>query len=320
MQRLQPGVTDTTPEVEHELMLLWDAVERDCAAGAANGTAGGCRSAPADADVLRVPLEIQDPPPNHGTVPSAPPPNGQAAAAEVGNVFADPDVFSGTAPAAAGAPPHGEKAGSPGGVAAATPNDALVEVALNGTTGLPGGRGGAVGGVRWHSGKDGADEQPAHEHLYALNEPFWRVLAQQVVSSGRLFVRAVSFGTLDNPEEAGERRAVRIALLLAFFNQAGASTSLINYAPEVLHDAGVESRQRAMQLSAAIGGCKTLGILLGAAPPLRTCAHATAPAGVHHPEFISRNSCPSERSKRMHVATAVGGPAPLPCMATPQKI
>lgn len=273
MQRLRPGVAASTPEVEHELMLLWDAVERDRAAGAANDAANGSRPAPADADVLLVPLETQDraPDPN-GTAPPSLQPHSQAAAAEGGNVFADLDVFSGTATAAP--PPQGEKVGSPGGAAAAagsaavTPDDALVEAAQNGTAAMPGGKGAAAGGADWGSGKDGAAAQPANEHLYALHEPFWRVLAQQLVSSGRLFVRAVGCGGGGSPEEAGERRAVRIALLLAFFNQIGASTSLINYAPEVLEDAGVASRQRAMQLSAAIGGCKTLGILLGAASPL----------------------------------------------------
>lgn len=38
-----------------------------------------------------------------------------------------------------------------------------------------------------------------------------------------------------------ERRAFYIALILAVFNQATASTAIINYAPEVLQSMNVES-------------------------------------------------------------------------------
>ncbi|GAB4820262.1 hypothetical protein N2152v2_007308 [Parachlorella kessleri] len=59
-----------------------------------------------------------------------------------------------------------------------------------------------------------------------------------------------------------ERAALRLALWLAFFNQAFASTAIINYAPEVLRRAGVESDTARDLFTAAIGGSKMVGVLL----------------------------------------------------------
>lgn len=57
-----------------------------------------------------------------------------------------------------------------------------------------------------------------------------------------------------------ERRAFRMALWLAFFNQAFASTAIINYAPTLLQLAGVHSETTATLFSAAISGSKLVGI------------------------------------------------------------
>ncbi|KAI3430693.1 hypothetical protein D9Q98_005282 [Chlorella vulgaris] len=59
-----------------------------------------------------------------------------------------------------------------------------------------------------------------------------------------------------------ERQALQMSLWLAFFNQAFASTSIINYAPQVLERAGVESHSAAMLMSSLVGGTKLLGVLL----------------------------------------------------------
>lgn len=53
-----------------------------------------------------------------------------------------------------------------------------------------------------------------------------------------------------------ERRAVRIALWLAFFDQGCASTAIINYAPEVLEIAGVTDYGDATLWSSAITASK----------------------------------------------------------------
>ena len=53
-----------------------------------------------------------------------------------------------------------------------------------------------------------------------------------------------------------ERRAVRMALWLAFFDQGCASTAIINYAPEVLERAGVTDYGDATLWSSAITAAK----------------------------------------------------------------
>lgn len=89
---------------------------------------------------------------------------------------------------------------------------------------------------------------------------FWR--------QGRLFgqtlvemVRDIYVLGLAGPE----RRAMTIALALAFFNQAIASSAIVNYAPEVLNSIGVSSPTTATAL--------TSGVTLAKVPaPL--CLHA----------------------------------------------
>ena len=53
-----------------------------------------------------------------------------------------------------------------------------------------------------------------------------------------------------------ERRAVRMALWLAFFDQGCASTAIINYAPQVLELAGVTDYGDATLWSSAITAAK----------------------------------------------------------------
>ena len=64
---------------------------------------------------------------------------------------------------------------------------------------------------------------------------------------------------------------VVLALVLAVFNQAGGSTSLLNYAPEVFERAGVGGDERAMELAAAVSGMKAIGIVIGARSRLHRC-------------------------------------------------
>ena len=53
-----------------------------------------------------------------------------------------------------------------------------------------------------------------------------------------------------------ERKAVWVAILLAFFNQGCASTAVINYAPTVLEGAGVRNYADATAWTAMITGAK----------------------------------------------------------------
>lgn len=73
-----------------------------------------------------------------------------------------------------------------------------------------------------------------------------------------------------------ERRAVRLALVLAAFNQLTASTAIINYAPEVLKRVGaavvtdaaaeLQENRHAILLSALVALAKTVGVVSGAQP------------------------------------------------------
>ena len=72
---------------------------------------------------------------------------------------------------------------------------------------------------------------------------FWRVLWDMLVD-----VKAVAQGE--------ESRAFAIALCLAFFNQAMASSAIINYAPKLLRDSGIDSEIYATLLSATVTAAK----------------------------------------------------------------
>jgi Sugar (and other) transporter len=59
-----------------------------------------------------------------------------------------------------------------------------------------------------------------------------------------------------------ESSAFTMILILAFFNQAFASTAIINYAPSVLQDAGVESSSAASLFTSLVGASKLAGVII----------------------------------------------------------
>ncbi|KAL4517815.1 hypothetical protein Ndes2526B_g02211 [Nannochloris sp. 'desiccata'] len=59
-----------------------------------------------------------------------------------------------------------------------------------------------------------------------------------------------------------ESSAFTMILILAFFNQAFASTAIINYAPSVLQNAGVESSSAASLFTSLIGASKLAGVII----------------------------------------------------------
>jgi hypothetical protein len=59
-----------------------------------------------------------------------------------------------------------------------------------------------------------------------------------------------------------ESSAFSMILILAFFNQAFASTAIINYAPSVLQHAGVESSSTASLFTSLIGASKLAGVII----------------------------------------------------------
>lgn len=88
-----------------------------------------------------------------------------------------------------------------------------------------------------------------NEGAAGSGQSFWRTLRDMIGD-----IHIVACGP--------ERQALLMSLWLAFFNQAFASTSIINYAPQVLERAGVESHSAAALLSSTVGGSKMLGVML----------------------------------------------------------
>jgi hypothetical protein len=72
---------------------------------------------------------------------------------------------------------------------------------------------------------------------------FWRVLWDMMTD-----VKAVGRGD--------EREAFRTALWLAFFNQAMASSAIVNYAPRLLRDSGIRSETVATLLTSTVTAAK----------------------------------------------------------------
>lgn len=84
------------------------------------------------------------------------------------------------------------------------------------------------------------------EERYSSDRSFFSVLGTTIADSTRVF-------------GSPERAAAVIAVLLAFFNQIAASTSIINYAPEVFERVGVTRDKSALMYSALIAAAKTVG-------------------------------------------------------------
>ena len=74
-----------------------------------------------------------------------------------------------------------------------------------------------------------------------------------------------------------ERKAVWVAILLAFFNQGCASTAVINYAPTVLEGAGVRNYADATAWTAMITGAKVGRCQAGSAACAQWRTDCTAP-------------------------------------------
>jgi len=59
-----------------------------------------------------------------------------------------------------------------------------------------------------------------------------------------------------------ERRAFVVVMVLAMFNQASGSTSVINYAPTLFEEQGVESSAKASLIASLIGASKLIGVVV----------------------------------------------------------
>ncbi|KAL4420816.1 hypothetical protein ABPG75_010472 [Micractinium tetrahymenae] len=106
----------------------------------------------------------------------------------------------------------------------------------------------SASGSRWQPAGE-QQHQPVTARHGAGQAGFWRTFRDMIGD-----IHIVACGP--------ERQALLMSLWLAFFNQAFASTSIINYAPQVLERAGVESHSAASLLTSTVGGSKMLGVLL----------------------------------------------------------
>ena len=86
---------------------------------------------------------------------------------------------------------------------------------------------------------------------YETQQPFAATLVMVLRDIGKLF-------------RGHERRAALVAMWLAVFNQIGASTSIINYAPQVLEVSGVKRDEKAILMSSLISLAKAAGVVIGA--------------------------------------------------------
>ena len=76
-----------------------------------------------------------------------------------------------------------------------------------------------------------------------MHTGFWRVLWEMLSD-----IKAVARGE--------ERAAFSIALWLAFFNQAMASSAIINYAPQLLRESGIQTETAATLLTSTVTAAK----------------------------------------------------------------
>ena len=59
-----------------------------------------------------------------------------------------------------------------------------------------------------------------------------------------------------------ERKAFVVVMVLAMFNQASGSTSIINYAPTLFEEQGVESSAKASLIASSVGASKLIGVVV----------------------------------------------------------
>lgn len=219
---LSPGEQQSTAEVEAELMELWSGVEKDRDAETARRAA---HEAAAEERATRV-----------------------APLASLGG--------------------GGGGGGWSGGWARLDGSGAEDEEGEGGS-GQPAKKGGAQGeaDVEEEEGAGGTalawlpDVQEERRSRAASTEPW---TARQTVAGQRGFWSTLGDMLLDIyiVARGPERRALRTACWLAFFNQAVASTAIINYAPTLMREAGLRSASAASLLTAAVGGSKLVGVSL----------------------------------------------------------
>ncbi len=93
-------------------------------------------------------------------------------------------------------------------------------------------------------------------HEVPVGSGWLRCLKKLLQGFGELFRDIYCLSASD------ERRAFVTVMVLAMFNQACGSTSIINYAPTVLEEQGMQSDTKAILFSASTGVSKLIGVLV----------------------------------------------------------
>lgn len=118
--------------------------------------------------------------------------------------------------------------------------------------------------VRKENNGSGAGNRDDAEMLTAASPPG----SEQVLASVRSDTKGFWSTAFDMLRDiwavawGAEGAAFRMILVLAFFNQAFASTAIINYAPSVLEHAGVESNAAASLFTSLVSASKLVGVAL----------------------------------------------------------
>ena len=83
-----------------------------------------------------------------------------------------------------------------------------------------------------------------------------------------------------------EKTAFNIALWLAFFNQATASSAIINYAPQLLRETGIHNETLATLLTSTVTGAKVS--LARSVAESRTVIHSLCQTGTRSQTRIEK--------------------------------
>ena len=255
-----------TAKAEQELLLLWSAVQRDHAEACAPDptmqprtelSSAAQTGSHADSSSAGVPLKGSNP--FHNGNPAGTDPQQDAIAAELGRHGSDPAVLRAAHESLAPYSSSDLAGGAQHGADAHSYGPRLCEPHGAGAHQRRG-RGCCAQLTRRWRASLGPEHEPLasapaaqSEELYRSDASFVAALGRTIADSARVFA-------------SPERAAAVIAVLLAFFNQIAASTSIINYAPEVFERVGVTRDKSALMYSALIAAAKTVGSFGGAAP------------------------------------------------------
>jgi hypothetical protein len=226
---------DTQAIAEHELMLLWSSIERDM--NPQNGRLGACTQELGGS----LEMNIRDTmhPTSEGAIH-----DGQQMNPFYVDLTGDEDPTATT-------PESPTAVGAAADATAALRHEAQSLVHRSSS--------------RLHLVADAAEQCIAREasHQTQLDAPGTSADPKGYVNGSFLFILWQTLQASVTVFASPARKAATIAVVLAFFNQISASTSIINYAPEIFKRVGVTHDVNAVLYTSMVAAAKTMGVLAG---------------------------------------------------------